>query len=91
MLSLTDQAQRAAASSVSVLITGETGTGKDVLAQAMHSMGIRTDKPFIDINCAAIQTTVLESELFGYEAGAFTGVISANKGLWKLLIKASYF
>ena len=84
MLSLMDQAQRAAASSVSVLITGETGTGKDVLAQEMHSMGIRADKPFIDINCAAIQTTVLESELFGYEAGAFTGADKRKQGLMEV-------
>jgi DNA-binding NtrC family response regulator len=84
MRSLMDQAQRAAASSVSVLVTGETGTGKDVLAHAMHSMGIRADKPFIDINCAAIQTTVLESELFGYEAGAFTGADKRKLGLMEV-------
>ena len=81
---LMDQAQRAASSSVSVLITGETGTGKDVLAQAMHAMGIRAGKPFIDINCAAIQTTVLESELFGYEAGAFTGADKRKQGLMEV-------
>lgn len=84
MRSLMDQAQRAATSSVSVLITGETGTGKDVLAHAMHSMGIRADKPFIDINCAAIQSTVLESELFGYEAGAFTGADKRKLGLMEV-------
>jgi transcriptional regulator with PAS, ATPase and Fis domain len=84
MRTLMDQAQRAAASSVSVLITGETGTGKDVLAHAMYSMGIRADKPFIDINCAAIQTTVLESELFGYEAGAFTGADKRKFGLMEV-------
>ena len=84
MRSLMDQAQRAATSSVSVLITGETGTGKDVLAHAMHSIGSRTDKPFIDINCAAIQSTVLESELFGYEAGAFTGADKRKFGLMEV-------
>jgi len=84
MRSLMDQAQRAATSLVSVLITGETGTGKDVLAHAMHSMGSRTDKPFIDINCAAIQSTVLESELFGYEAGAFTGADKRKFGLMEV-------
>ena len=61
---LVHQAQRAAAASVSVLITGETGTGKEILANAVHRMGPRSSKPFIAINCAAIQNTVLESELF---------------------------
>ena len=73
MRSLLDLAQRAASVSATVLITGETGTGKEVMANAIRQMGPRQNKPFIDINCAAIQTTVLESELFGYEAGAFTG------------------
>ena len=72
MRTLMDHARRAAAASVSVLITGETGTGKEVLASALHHMGPRADKPFIDVSCPAIQSTVLESELFGYEPGAFT-------------------
>lgn len=79
-----DQAQRAAAASVSVLITGESGTGKEVLAQAIHRMGPRVNKPFIDINCPAIQSTVLESELFGYEAGAFTGAEKRKHGLMEV-------
>jgi DNA-binding NtrC family response regulator len=78
------QAQRAATASVSVLITGETGTGKEVLARAIHQMGPRADKPFIAINCAAIQSTVLESELFGYEAGAFTGAEKRKHGLMEV-------
>lgn len=78
------QAQRAAAASVSVLITGETGTGKEVLANAIHRMGPRADKQFIPENCAAIQSTVLESELFGYEAGAFTGAEKRKKGLMEV-------
>ena len=73
MRALQDHARRAAEASVSVLITGETGTGKEVLASFIHRSGPRANKPFIAINCAAIQSTVLESELFGYEAGAFTG------------------
>lgn len=76
-----NQAQRAATASASVLITGKTGTGKEVLARAIHKMGARADKPFIAINCAAIQATVLESELFGYEAGAFTGAEKRKHGL----------
>ncbi len=81
MTSVFHQAQRAAATSVSVLITGETGTGKEVLAGAIHTAGPRANKPFIAINCAAIQPTVLESELFGYEAGAFTGAEKRKHGL----------
>ena len=75
------EAQRAAKRSTSILITGETGTGKEVLARAIHRMGPRSDKPFIDINCAAVQNTMLESELFGYEAGAFTGAQKRKRGL----------
>jgi DNA-binding NtrC family response regulator len=78
------QAQRAAQSSVSVLITGETGTGKEVLADAIHQLGPRANKPFIAINCAAIQSTVLESELFGYEPGAFTGAEKRKHGLMEV-------
>jgi two-component system response regulator AtoC len=84
MQSLLDQAQRAAEASVSVLITGETGTGKEVLANAIHEMSPRTKKPFVAINCAAIQITVLESELFGYEAGAFTGAEKRKHGLMEV-------
>jgi two-component system, NtrC family, response regulator AtoC len=84
MLTLLDHAQRAAASSVSVLITGETGTGKEVLARALHRMGSRAGKPFIDVSCPAIQSTVLESELFGYEPGAFTGAEKRKPGLMEV-------
>jgi len=82
--SVLSQAQRAAAASVSVLITGETGTGKEVLAKFIHQSGPRADKPFIAINCAAIQSTMLESELFGYEAGAFTGADRRKHGLMEV-------
>jgi DNA-binding NtrC family response regulator len=74
-------AQRAASASVSVLISGETGTGKEVMANAIHKMSTRVQKGMIAINCAAIQPTVLESELFGYEAGAFTGAEKRKIGL----------
>lgn len=84
MRSLLNQAQRAAAAAVSVLITGATGSGKEVLARAIHQIGSRADKPFIAINCAAIQSTVLESELFGYEAGAFTGAEKRKHGLMEV-------
>lgn len=75
------EAERAAQASVSVLITGETGTGKEVLAQAIRTMGPRADKPFIPINCAALPDTMIESELFGHEAGAFTGAQKKKPGL----------
>ena len=84
MRTLLDHAQRAAETAVSVLITGETGTGKEILANAIHQMGLRAQKPFIAINCAAIQSTVLESELFGYEAGAFTGAEKRKLGLMEV-------
>ena len=79
-----DQAVKAAKASVSVLITGETGTGKEVLARFIHQSSPRAGKPFIAINCAAIQPTVLESELFGYEVGAFTGAEKRKHGLMEV-------
>jgi len=78
------EAQMAAKRSTSILISGETGTGKEVLARAIHRMGPRNDKAFIDINCAAVQNTMLESELFGYEAGAFTGAQKRKRGLMEV-------
>jgi transcriptional regulator with PAS, ATPase and Fis domain len=84
MQGVIEQAKRAADASVSVLITGETGTGKEVLARFIHSSGPRSGKPFIALNCAAIQNTMLESELFGYEAGAFTGAEKRKPGLMEV-------
>lgn len=75
------KAERAATMSVSVLITGETGVGKDVLAQYIYSIGVRSHKMFVPINCAAIQSTMLESELFGHEAHSFTGADKRKHGL----------
>lgn len=74
----------AAERQVSVLITGETGTGKDVVAKFIHASGPRANKPFISINCAAIQNTMLESELFGHEAGAFTSADRKKPGLMEI-------
>ena len=79
-----DQARRAAATSLSVLITGETGTGKEILASAIHKFGPRSQKQFMDISCPAIQNTVFESELFGYEAGAFTSAEKRKHGLMEV-------
>ena len=78
------QALIASEKQVSVLITGETGTGKDVIAKYIHTIGPRANKPFIVINCAAIQNTMLESELFGHEAGAFTSADRKKPGLMEI-------
>jgi DNA-binding NtrC family response regulator len=78
------QALVAAEKQVSVLITGETGSGKDVIAKFIHASGPRANKPFISINCAAIQNTMLESELFGHEAGAFTSADRKKPGLMEI-------
>ncbi len=84
MLQQLSLAQRAAQATVSVLITGETGTGKEILARAIHQMSPRAGKSFIGINCAAIQSTMLEAELFGFEAGAFTGAQKRKHGLMEV-------
>lgn len=76
-------AQKVAATDVSVLLTGETGTGKEVFAQAIHHAGSRSGKPFVAINCSAFSRELLESELFGHKAGAFTGAVKDKKGLFE--------
>jgi DNA-binding NtrC family response regulator len=83
--------QRVAPSDTSVLITGESGTGKELVAQAIHRLSERSDKTFIDLNCAALQDTLLESELFGHEAGAFSGAASRKMGLFEIADSGTLF
>ena len=80
MQRVTEFIGRVAKGDSTVLIRGESGTGKELVARAIHAASLRLTKPFIAINCAAIPETLLESELFGHEKGAFTGAASTKKG-----------
>jgi len=83
--------QVANAPKTTAFIRGETGTGKELVARAIHYKSERGNKPFIEVNCSAFQETLLEAELFGYEAGAFTNAIQRKKGLLELAHKGSFF
>jgi DNA-binding NtrC family response regulator len=82
---------RAAATDTTVLIEGESGTGKELFARALHALSPRNDGPFVAINCAAIPETLLETELFGYEKGAFTGAANRKPGKFELAHRGTLF
>jgi two-component system NtrC family response regulator len=84
MLQIYDLIDKVAQSKASVLITGPSGTGKELIAKAIHYESPRRDRPFISVNCGALTETLLESELFGHEKGAFTGAVALKKGRFEL-------
>jgi len=91
IVAVMNRIDRVATTKSTVLITGETGTGKELVARALHDRSAQHDRPFIKVNCAAIPDTLLESELFGHVRGAFTGAASARRGKFALANHGSIF
>ncbi len=89
--SVLEQVEQVAPTDSTVLIQGETGTGKELIARAIHNLSARCGRPFIKLNCAAIPFDLLESELFGHEKGAFTGAIAQKVGRFELADKGTLF
>ncbi len=89
--SVLEQVEQVAPTGSTVLIQGETGTGKELIARAIHNLSVRCGRPFIKLNCAAIPFDLLESELFGHERGAFTGAIAQKIGRFELADKGTLF
>lgn len=91
LLDTLEKVRRVARTDATVLITGETGTGKELIARAIHSASQRHDKPLIKVNCASLPTSLVESELFGHEKGAFSGAISRRLGRFELAYGGAIF
>jgi DNA-binding NtrC family response regulator len=91
MATLMAMVERVARGNAAVLITGETGTGKEVVARAIHAHSLRADAPWVDINCAALPEHLVESELFGFEKGAFSGANTSKPGLFEIADKGTLF
>ena len=91
MIEVVQRLLKVAPTNLTVLITGETGTGKEVFAQAIHGLSNRKKFPFVSVNCGAIPETLLESELFGHEKGAFTGAVDQRKGFFEVANKGTIF
>ncbi|MFH1037709.1 MAG: sigma 54-interacting transcriptional regulator [PVC group bacterium] len=91
MQSILNQVEQIAPTEANVLLQGETGTGKGIIARAVHSRSLRADGVFIEQNCAALPENLLESELFGYKKGAFTGAVSDKKGILEAADQATFF
>src|ERR1700756_1422439 len=89
--SVLEQVEQVAPTDSTVLIQGETGTGKELIARAIHNLSVRCGRPFIKLNCAAIPFDLLESELFGHEKGAFTGAIAQKIGRFEMADKGTLF
>ena len=83
--------EKVAPTKATILITGESGTGKELIARAVHYNSMRRDQPFVSVNCGALPETLLESELFGHEKGAFTGAVNQRKGRFELADRGTLF
>lgn len=91
MRALFDSIRRVARTATTVVIRGESGSGKELVARALHDLSARRDRPFVSVNCAALPETLMEAELFGYEKGAFTGAVATKEGRIELAQRGTLF